>query len=206
MKTLEEMKRKWNERHDDPNDSNKYNQETFEHLIRSRVNKHTNTAMRYFWASFALQILVYALLSHVIVNYWPNIEILGLGVAGILLYIPFTVVLLRKFKAIATTNFGVDGSTSMYRHVNQKYTRLKSFYRFKNQYELMLIPLSSIIGIVIIFNLYVPGGVLAHLHGAGLILAFTLASCILAIRSENKKRFEIPLHHLKEILREFEAE
>ena len=163
--------------------------------------------MRYFWASFGLQILVYALLSHVIVKYGSDDETLLFGIAGILLFIPFTVMLMRKFKRMAVTR-PKDGSTgtSLRSYVQQQYSLLQSFYTFKKRYEFILIPLAAAIGIFLTFKLYVPGGALAYLTSAISIFVITVVSCALAIVSENKKSFEQPLNELQKIIEEFKLE
>ncbi|MBA4058691.1 MAG: hypothetical protein C0490_28500 [Marivirga sp.] len=66
--------------------------------------------------------------------------------------------------------------------------------------------MSSAIGVILIFNLYVPGGVKGNLTGALTTFAITLLSCAIAIFSENKKSFEQPIHQLQEILDEFKTE
>src|SRR5690606_4089502 len=141
-----------------------YDKDSFERIVRSRVRKHTNTAMQYFWASFVLQIIVYALLSHVIIRYWQDSDILYSAIAGFLLFIPFTVILMKRFKAIATTRPGIQSSgvaveNSLHHYISRRRGLLDSFYRFKKWYELLLIPFASAIGVFITFKLYIPGGV-----------------------------------------------
>ncbi len=206
MTILEELKNKWEEGQKTLIPPPGYDQASLEKIIKARVKKPTNMAMRYFWASFTLQLIVYALLSHVIVKYWSDPEILRFSLVGILLYLPFTVMLMRKFKSIAKTRPTDSTGTSLYQYVSRRYTLLDSFYRFKKRYELMLIPLSAVIGVFLVFKLYVPGGVAAHPWGAGITLVITLISCLLALRSENRKNFEQPLHQLQEILNEFKSE
>jgi len=208
MLTFEELKKKWNENKSALSGTRTYDEVALEKIFKSRVKKQTNAAMQYFWASFTLQVLVYALLSHVLVKYWPDIEMRSYSIGGVLLFLPFTIMLMKKFKRIATTKLdaGSNAETSLYAYVHQHHALLSSFYNFKKRYELMLIPLSSAIGIILAFKLYVPGGVLEHPVGAVITFAITLCSCVMAIRSENKKSFEKPLHQLQEILNEFKSE
>jgi hypothetical protein len=208
MKTLEELKKDWGENPNVLPGQRTYDQTTFEKIFKARVKKHTNTAMQYFWASFVLQVIVYALLTHVIVTYWSDTTILWFSIAGVLLYLPFTIMLMKKFKLIAATK-PVDvnnAGASLHRYTLQYHALLQSFYNFKKSYELILIPLSSVIGVVLIFKLYVPGGVKEHPTGALISFALTLISCAMAIRSENKKSFEQPLRQLEHILEEFDNE
>jgi hypothetical protein len=193
--------------------SNLFVQKTIEEpnlkkIVRSRVTSHINAAMKYFWASLVFQIIVYSLSSHVIVSYWPDKETVLMGLGVILLYIPFTVMLMKKFKQMAGTKMDgqPDKGSSLYQFTTMQTELLQSFYNFKKTYEFVLIPLSTIIGILITFKLYVPGGVSAHPQGAGITFIITLASCIAAIISENRKSFEQPIRQLKHILDEFQNE
>ncbi len=207
MKTLDELKENWAAISGSSNQE-AYAQPQLEKIFKSRVSKHTNASMQYFWASFTLQIIVYSLLCHVIVKYWGDTNILWLSIAGILLYVPFTVMLMQKFKQMASAKFieGADIETSMQQYASVQYGLLKKFYRFKKRYELMLIPLSAAIGVLIMFKLYVPGGITSHPIAASVAFAITIMSCEIAIRSENIKSFEQPLAKLKSILDEFTRE
>ncbi|HEX5171470.1 MAG TPA: hypothetical protein VFW11_19970 [Cyclobacteriaceae bacterium] len=205
MSTLEELKKEWEQKSKTVSQP-AYDEKAFDKIIKTRVKKHTNTSMKYFWASFALQILVYGLLSHVVVKYWSDPGKLMLSITGILLYIPFTVVLMKKFKAMATTKLTGSSDSSLQQYVNRYHDLLQSFYRFKKRYELFLIPVSATIGVWLVFELYVPGGVAAYPSGAIITLGVTLISCVLAIWSENKKSFEEPLRQLRLVLDEFRSE
>ena len=208
MSTLEELKKNWEENQKSMSAPKAYDQSSLEKIFKSRTKKQINMAMKYFWAALFLQILVYALLSHVIIKYWQDPGVILSGVVGILIFIPFTTVLMKKFKRMAITKVEEKNNpvTSLYAAVLTQFNLLQSFYIFKKRYELFLIPLSSIIGIVLTFNLYIPGGVVQHLSGAAITFILTLFSCVLAIRAENKRNFEQPLNELREILNEFKEE
>jgi len=207
MSTFEELKKVWDENQRTVSVPNYYDQTAIEKIVRSRTKKHTNTAMQYFWAAFVLQILVYALLSHVMIKYGSDIETLLFSSAGVLLFLPFTIVLMKKFKRMAITK-PEEGNTgtSLYNYVVKQRGLLQSFYTFKKRYELILIPLSTVIGVFLTFKLYVPGGVEENITGAVVTFVIAIISCILAILSENKKSFEQPLHDLNLLLNEFKAE
>lgn len=205
MKTLEELKNTWDGNRPLLSGAQDYDQASLGKIFKMRVQKNANKAMQYFWASFVLQIVVYALLSHVIVKYWSYPEMVWPGIGGIILYIPFTVILMRKFKSMAVIKLFDHTGTAMNKYVHKHYHLLESFYRFKTRYELILIPLSAVIGVFLIFRLYVPGGVLAHLGGAAITFAITMVSCALAIHAENKKNFREPLKNLRAILDEFKV-
>lgn len=205
MSTLDEIKKNWD--NNTTASGQHYDHAAMQKIYKSRVNKHLRAAMQYFWASFALQIIVYALLSHVLIKYWSDTETLLYGIGGVLLYIPFTVTLMRKFKrmAIVKPREGHTG-VSLYQYVLEQHALLSGFFTFKKRYELVLIPLSAAIGVFLTFKLFVPGGVLQHMSGAAITFAITIASCVAAIVAENKKSFEQPLHQLSEILREFKRD
>jgi hypothetical protein len=208
MSTLEQLKEIWEEKQSGMPGARAYNHESLEKIVRSRVNKHIKTAMQYFWASFTLQVLVYSLLSHVIVKYWGDDEILYFSIGGVFLFLPFTIMLMRKFKSLATTRLSEkeNAEASVYDFVRQHQTQLCSFFKFKKWYELFLTPLSAAIGVTLIFKLYVPGGLDEHWTGAIITFIITVISCIIAIRSENRKSFKEPIRQLQSILDDFRNE
>jgi len=206
MSTLEELKKEWEAKGSATSRQQPYDEKSFGKIIKARVKKQTNTSMKYFWASFALQIVVYGLLSHVIVKYWSDTNMVIIGLTGILLYVPFTIVLMRKFKGMAVTRLMDQTDASLQQYVSKHHDLLQSFYRFKKRYEFFLIPLSSIIGVWLVFKLYVPGGVAAYPSGAVITFGITIISCVIAIWSENKKSFEEPLSQLQQVLDEFKRE
>jgi hypothetical protein len=173
-------------------------EQSFNKIVKARARKNMYTSFQYFWASLALQILVYALLTHVVVRYWGDLAMIA-SLAGILLYIPFTFVFMKKFKSMAIA----EGSMSTF--VLRQFELLESFYRFKKRYELVLIPLATFIGTFVAFDLWVPGGIWAYPKGAAITFFVSLASCIIAIQAENKKSFDVPLSKLKMILDDLKA-
>lgn len=208
MSTLEQLKKIWEEKVSGMTGARAYDHASLEKIVKSRVKKHTKTAMQYFWASFTLQVLVYSLLSHVIVKYWGDDEILYFSIGGVFLFLPFTIMLMRKFKSLATTRLSEkqNAEASVYAFVRQHQTQLRSFFKFKKWYELFLIPLSAAIGVILIFKLYVPGGLDEHWTGAIITFIITVISCMIAIRSENLKSFQEPIRQLQNILDEFRHE
>lgn len=203
MIKLDDFKQTWSEKQSSFSDKGDYSQETLSKIIRSRMRKHMNESFRYFWASFILQLIVYALLSHVIVKYWHNKEIILVSITGLLLYIPFTFMLMHKFKHLSRF-MSVQGNTnSLYDSILQQKALLTGFYRFKKVYEVFLIPMSSAIGVFVIFELNVPGGISENWTGATIVFLITLGSCLAAIISENNKSFRKPISHLQELLDEY---
>ena len=204
MLTLDELKQRW-EQNEIATASAVYSPAALEKLIRSRVKKYTKNSMQYFWASFTLQVIVYSLLCQVIVKYWQRTEIICFAIGGILLFLPFTIMLMRKFKKLATEkpSQGENTGISLHDYVLRQETLLRSFFRFKKWYEFFLIPFSSTIGVFLVFELYVPGGVNEHWSGALVTFLITLISCGAAIYAENKKSFVQPIQQLQHILDEF---
>ena len=141
------------------------------------------------------------------IKYGSDKETLLFSMAGILLFLPFTIMLMKKFKQMAVTKPSEGNSgTSLYNYVRQQLTHLHGFYKFKRSYELVLIPLSTVIGIFLTFKLYVPGGAAENLTGAIITFVVSIISCGLAIRSENRKSFKQPLRQLNELIDEFKLE
>lgn len=206
MTTLEDLKKAWDKNQAAQFTAQPYNELSLKQIFRSRVKKHMKASMQYFWASFVLQIMVYALLSNVIVTHWSDKTILALSIGGVLLYIPFTIMLMKKFKAIASAKLIDQRGTSLHQYVSRHHALLTSFYRFKKRYELLLIPVSCAIGTILTFMIYVPGGVYAHFSGAVITFIIAIVSCAVAIRAENIKSFERPLQQIKGILNEFQSE
>ena len=94
MSTLEELKNEWEKKGKGKSGHASYDENSFERVVKTRVKKYINVSMKYFWASFALQLMVYAILSHVIVRYWNDKLIVMSSACGILLYVPFMIVLM----------------------------------------------------------------------------------------------------------------
>ncbi|MEO6981123.1 MAG: hypothetical protein ABI113_22200, partial [Mucilaginibacter sp.] len=136
--------------------------------------------------------------SHLIVKYWGDGRIMLLSAAGVLLYIPLTIILMRKFKAMF--NLPPQQVTDMQSNVKNQFALLNQFFSFKKRFDLLSLPLTSVILTGIIFMLYVPGGVETHLAGAvtacvGMLLVYSIAAWF-----ENKKHFVHPLNRLRFIL------
>ncbi|RDC63648.1 hypothetical protein [Adhaeribacter pallidiroseus] len=206
MLDMTELKNKWNQSHTTLPATETYDPASFQKIMVSRIRKQRYNSMQYFWASLVLQIIVYAMLSHVALKYWSDTVLLGVAIGCALLYVPFTIMLLRKFKQLAVLQLGEKHTAgfSIYEYVHRQHALLSSFYTFKKRYELVLIPLSSAILIWVFFRIYLPGGVMAHPVGAIICMLITLASCAAAIVAENKKRFQQPLTQLQQILNDLE--
>lgn len=204
MSTLDELKQEWATAALSSSPPPQVDRAQLQAITQTRSAQHINQAMRYFWGSLTLQILVYALLSHVGIRFGRVPLVLGLCLGGALLHLPFTVMLLRHFKRIARASPAPhEASFSLQARIQQQYDSLRAFYQFKRGYEYGLIPLSTALGVWLLFHLYVPGGVANHFLGAALLYLLPLLSCGWAIQRENRLHFQQPLHSLQELLEEF---
>ncbi len=205
MQDIEDFKKQWKDQHS-ASSSSLVDKDRLQELIRQRSKKQKSVVMQYFWASFTLQIIVYALLSHLIIRYRADTPILLVSIVGILLYLPFTVMLLHKYKRMAVLKVSddQDAGVSVRQYIMSQHTTLLSFYRFKRIYELILIPLSTAMLIWTFFRIYLPGGVVAYPTAALLCFILALVSCAAAIIAENKRNFKEPLKQYEEILQDLQ--
>jgi hypothetical protein len=203
MDALDEMKGKWAKQNDaaQPYDPNKLLR-----VIRQRVRIHTRESMKYFWASFTLQLIVYGLYANVIARFFHDPVVVTFALVGVLIFFPFTFMLLRKFKRLAVLKPNGNGSTSVHQYLSMNRKLLQDFFRFKLHYEWVLIPLSALVGTLLVFKIYVPGGPIANPNGVWITMVITLVSCYLAIRKENRVSFRKPLGELDKLLSEFAEE
>jgi len=200
MDTLDEMKLNWEGKHAQ---ATPYNTENMGRLVRRRAQMHLRETMKYFWASFTLQLIVYALYAHVIVKYFRDPYIVTLALAGVLIFVPFTYTLMRKFKQLAVHKPAGNENASILQYLVSQRNLLQEFLRFKVRYEWMLIPLSTFFATWLVFGIYVPGGPAASPIGVIITSAITLLSCYAAIKNENKKGFRTPLAELDQLVKEF---
>jgi len=196
METLDEAKNLWQ-------NTNRENQSVLiktevDNIVKTRIKKEKKSAADYFWLSFTYQILIYAFASHLIVKYWGDGRIMLLSVTGVLLYIPLTIILIQKFKAML--KLPVQQIVDVQSNVKNQHALLGQFYNFKKRFDLLSLPLTSVILTGIIFMLYVPGGVEAHVTGAVICSVATLLIYSVAAWFENKKHFIHPLNRLRFIL------
>lgn len=205
MQNIDELKNGWRQQ-SYPINSIEIDQNNLRQIMKSKINSQKNQSMKYFWAAFVLQIIVYAFLSHLMIKYWSDRSLLYVCAFCFLLYIPFTVVLLRKYKKMAVLKISGNAvEQSMFSYVKKQHQLLSGFYSFKRKYELLLIPLSSAILIWVVFRLYVPGGIVDHPILTLVCFLGTLASCAQAIIMENKRNFKEPLRNYELILKDLES-
>lgn len=203
MQNLDEIKKNWKVDTEHLN-SGRLDKLAWQNLLKQQVKKQKNISMEYFWASFIFQIIVYGFLTHVIIKNWEDRMVLLPSVFCLLLYLPFTVVLMGKFKRMAVLRqdetYASDPSIKEY--VVKQYRLLKSFYKFKTRYEIVLVPLSSAFFVWIFFQIYFPGGVITKPILSVLLFILIVGACTAAILAENKRNFKKPLKQLEEILKD----
>ena len=203
MSALDELKQEWRAGGCGQPSAESYDEASLGRLIRTRIKRQHGLIFRYFWATFAFHLLVYALLSHVMVRYGADTGTLALCLTGILATVPFTAVMVRRYSRMAAAKADGAGTAPIRDYVARQREALSGFLTFKKRYETVLIPLNSAIGVILTFHLFFPGGVAAYPVGALATYLVTLLSCAAAVRSENRKNFLRPLCDLQAILDEY---
>lgn len=202
---MEELRKKWSEDSSAGSYTSGLDKSSLHKLLKLRANKQMTINMQYFWASFTLQIIVYSYLTHVIIKHWNDSFLVTASTLCVLVYIPFTIILLKKFNTMARLRSGDQHASGLpiQEYIQRHQYLLSGFYKFKSRYEIMLVILSTAIMTWMVFRIYVPGGVVAHPLGALFIFITSLLCCAVAIHAENKKHFKDPLAELHKLLDEF---
>ncbi len=198
MATLEELKKEWQS---GTRRATHYDVNTYKKLIQQKMKKQQTAIFKYFWGTFVFHLIVYAMLTHVLVRFWSDSAIVIAALAGLLVTIPFTTIMVRRFSKMASDRF-TDNDSSIVQFITRQRDLLASYFVFKKRYEWMMIPLQCAVGVFIVYHLFMPGGVLAHPLSATIVFALSVISCIAAIRIENKENFAAPLLNLNELIRE----
>lgn len=203
MSTLDDLKEKWCHSRNALIAPSPYTFESLNSIVQKRVKKQNRMIFRYFWSAFTLHNIVYALLSFVIVKYGNDPVIFILSIAALITIVPFTVFMIKRYKALAVGKLNRDCNTSIYEYVSRQRNLLLDFFLFKKRYEIILLPICSAIGVILTFELFFPGGVLEFVQEALIVFVLTILSCLLAIGTENQKSFIQPLNELQAILDEY---
>jgi hypothetical protein len=182
---------------------------TEEHLhmiVSSRVRKELARVGEFVWAAIVYQIIMYSFLAHTLIRQWGDSTVASLCLAGAAMYIPLTVALIRKtallygaFHAPSSIGAGIKAT------VESQYSRLADFFRFKKRLDWIGVPVSCTIIVLVTFTLFVQGGITEHPLAALVMFVLWAGVSVVAIRSENAKRFEVPLQHLEALRNEFTA-
>lgn len=202
MKSFEGIQNLWKGNKDQHEGTEQVNKKSFQKTISSRIRKEKKTLIKYFWGSFVYQILIYSFMSHLFIRHWGNIPIMAMAVAAISLYIPFTSVMVKKFKTMYAERLRNENSVTMdmHNHVLNQYNLLSEFYRFKKRFDWLGVPVSCVIIVLVIFQLYTPGGVVENIIPASVLFVVWITMFITAIHFENAKKFREPLRQMGSIL------
>jgi hypothetical protein len=204
MEPFDEVKNLWQKNTAQAADASLLQQQDIAGIIKQRVKKEKENIAGYFWLSLTFHIIIYSFSSYLLIKYWGDTQITMLTAVGVLLYIPLTIILMRKFKALYQPAATADDNIRTY--VGKQYKTLSEFFKFKKRFDLASVPLTSVILTGILFKLYLPGGTGAHLPAA---LASGLTMMLiygLAAWAENKKHFTIPLKRLRFLLDDMEQQ
>lgn len=203
MKKFEDIKQIWECEHNKVENLQAYDENAIETVIKNRIKLHKNTVMKYFWTTFILQLTVYAIFSHLFVKSLFSDNILWPCLIVIILFIPFTTVLLKKYKAIAVTNLNNNSGSSIKQFLHEHKSHLESFYKFKKRYELILVPVCSAITVIIYFQKFV--NYVSSYKWIIALIIFTSSSLIwyVLIKWQNKKSFQDPLSQIDSTINEF---
>lgn len=196
--SLDELKKDWQQSSGEVKSA--FDNESLRKIFKARVAKQMREPFRYFWASFVMQIILYAFMSHLIVKNWGNASVQIYSLICILLYIPFTWVLLVKFRQMAARKF--NAADSLIDGLAFKASQLRSFFTFKKRYEAIQIPLCCALGVILPFELFMPGGAMNYVNAMLVWFLVGLVVCFFAIRDENERRFRKPLRELEAMISE----
>jgi hypothetical protein len=96
-------------------------------------------------------------------------------------------------------------SSDIRTHIERQYQLLSQFFVLKKRFDLAGIPITCLLLVGILFKLYVPGGIQAHLAGSAIIYAVLVLIFGTAAWFENKKHFVRPLRRLAIILEDIDC-
>lgn len=198
MDSLDQLKKSWNEA---KGKETGLQQEDVKQMIAKRIRKEKRTFFEYFWTSYAWQFLIYVSLTRLTILFWGDWMAVLFCLAGILLYVPFTFLLIRKFASWAlpaTTNQDIKS------RLKNQFSKMSEFFRFKKGFDWIGVPFSSFMITFIVFRLWVPGDWTLHPMGAALTFSFTLFVFIIVTFDENKRKFKKPLYSLQQVVKEME--
>ncbi len=202
MKTTNDVKQFWSENNNVDDSHSALSDVDLKLIIKTKMKKEKKTIAEYFWAAFTYQVFIYSYMCHLLIKYWGNTEIAFLALGLILIYLPYTLMLYKKIKAIflPATNAKNSPIKDVQSNINGKYHLLFVFFRFKKWFDRIVNPLACFILTAIVFQLYVSGGMEENIIAAIITFLTALSLFIIATYYENKKRFTIPLRHFKAIL------
>jgi hypothetical protein len=198
MNSFDDIKNTWEEGKSMESCSSGLDAETMEKYVKAGMNKVRNSTMKFFWGTFIYHMLIYALLIHVFIRFWGDGYLMLLSLGGILLYIPFTSLMMKKFKMMCRRDSGSNENIQQF--LKYQHRLISEFFRFKRWFDWVGVPASALILVLIIFTLYVAGGFGGNLLAGTLSCVFVIAILAPFIHAENKKSFMVPLSKLESLI------
>jgi hypothetical protein len=175
--------------------------ESIQKIIASRVRKEVKTVAQFVWAAIAYQIILYSFLAHTLVRNWGDGKIMFLCLAGVVLYIPLTIALIRKVRKSFVSLWERGSAVPDVSHkVTEQYARLADFFQFKKRLDWIGVPVSCAIMVLVTFTLFLGRDVEENPLTALVLFALWVGMSLVAIHAENRKRFISPLQHLQQVL------
>jgi hypothetical protein len=174
--------------------------------IRTRIRKENKIMFEYIVAIGVWHMIIYAVMTHLVVRYWGNWHIMAYALAGIVMYIPHTVVFMKRIggknlRAIAPVQGAVSDIKS---NLKNHYQQLSAFFRFKKKFDFIGIPLTCFIMVMLLSNLMIIPAIEKQLGVAVIFFVVYLTLFITATIVDNRKRFIQPLKQLEIVLKEMD--
>lgn len=207
MEEMDEIKKLWTRNSDQQMSTyTPINNTIMIDLIKSRIRKEKSKMFEYILALGVWQLLIYSFMSHVVIKYWGDWNIIKYALGGMLLYIPYTIVYAKKFTGKNLQSFARPNSPmkTIKSNLKNQYKQLNDFFNFKRKFDLVGIPLSCFVILMLLSNLNIIPEVEAHIAMAIALYLIYLAMFITATIIDNRKRFKKPLQQLKLVLKEME--
>lgn len=198
MESFDDIKKVWQKGRSSSAGSSTLDMNTMNNYVEAGMRKVRNSMMQYFWGTFIYHIVIYALLIHVFVRFWGDSLLMALSLAGVLLYIPFTTFMMKKFKMMCNPDSG--SGKNVYQFLTYQHRLLSDFFRFKRWFDWVGVPVSALILVLVIFTLYVTGGVFENLLAVTLSCIGVIALLAPFIRAENNKSFVEPINKLESLI------
>lgn len=205
MATSDEIDDAWREGKDREANPAPLTGKDLQAIVASRVRKEFKTVSQFVWAAIVYQIILYSFLTYTLIAHWGKTGIMLLCLAGGAICVPLTVALIRSVGKLYRPLSAPPGSLvpDLFHKVEEEYTRLADFFRFKKRTDWIGVPVSCAIIVLVTFTLFVDGGLEGNPLAGLAVFALWVGMSLIAIRAENSKRFVAPLRRLEQILDDF---
>lgn len=181
-------------------------EELLKDLVSMHLQQERQLLLSYVIKTSVWIFLVTAVFGHLVVRFWGEWPIVCLSLAGLLIYIPFTAMFMRRFKSF----YGLQGTQiaqdlSVYEALQQKKADILRFYQFKKLFDFLMIPVCCML-IMLLINRYSFAAPLSvHLTFNLIVLLLALGSFSWATVLDNRRYFKHPLMKIEEVLRDMES-